>query len=202
MKRIKLIFRFLSIVLIVFMVANGCKDKYQYIDYDKLEADELKLLERFYESDLFKDSLLNIKKFNVKEDSIFDLRESDKLFMVKTYTFPITDPDTIKIGQTVGFRYTFMALTKDENDSLIIYDWFNNKNFFEPEIYSVGNFSTTNATVCYGIDLAIRKMFLYDKCRLVIPSSIGAQTMLRNFSVYDQFTTIIADIEVTYVSRY
>ena len=201
--------KFLKYIIIIFTItvlAVCCRDNYDFIDVEKLQEEELKLLERFYESELFQDSI--IKKAlplagNAKGIDTLDLRETDRLFWARTYRSEIYE-DSIKIGQTVGFRYTFYVLDTNADGEPALYLWFTNTTVHEPEVYTAGDFTSSSATICYGIDLGIRNMFLFDKCRMVIPSSIGAQTMFSNsssFSIYDLYKTIIADIEVTYLPR-
>jgi len=216
MKNIKIIFRFLFAVVIIANLTICCKDKYEFVDYEKLEKEELKLLERFYESDYFKTFLDSTKNIIGKETIVYKNQvviAKDSLLkgfcMIRTYRDAQLDSVmkvdsilkqklTIKIGQTVGFRYTFSYLDVDENDEFVEIILYSNLQADEPDIYSAGNYNSYG----YGIDLGIRNMILGDKCTMIIPSSFGARYLLSNYSTKDQFKIIIADIKITYCPIY
>ena len=211
MKNIK-IFRLIFLVTIAFSIWN-CEDQNgNYIDYAKLEAEERALLEQFYESKL--DSLLSLavvldsvkvegSNSKVAVIDTLDQRETTGLLMIRTFkSSPQTD--TIKSGHEVAFRFTLWGIYKDKNGESAIGDIISNRGSNEPISYIVGNYSNSYY-VSYGIDEAIRNMQFGDKgdkCTLILPSPIGAQTFV-NTGVMEQaltYTTIIADIEVTHWS--
>ena len=200
MKNIKIFCVFLFTLFLLTLFITGCKDKYEYVDYEKLEADELKLLERFYESKFFEDSVLS-KAVLIAKDTLdtLDLRKTLKLFMLRTYRS--NHKDTIKTGQVVGYRYRFYYLNTVDSASVDAPLLFTNRYSNEPDYYVAGNYTTTSAAMSYGIDYAIRNMFLFDRCTVIIPSSIGAQSILGSYSAKDRYKIIIAEIEVTYHPR-
>ena len=208
----KKIIMILLITVVLSVLFVNCREKYELIDVEKLEAQELALLKRFYESSHFKDTIAT-QKLAIKDSTIIDgivSYEYDTLNLINSLNFfrvrhfrsdRSIYVDSIQAGQTVGFRYSFFLLEdigeKGEPIANLLYS---NVMSLEPDIYTVGSFSYTS-NVCYGIDLGLRNMFLYDKCTMIIPSAIGAQAMLTYFSIYDQYKTIIAEIEVTYMPR-
>jgi hypothetical protein len=210
MKINKILYILTLITLAFTVLITGCKDNYDYINYEKLEANEKKLLERFYESRLFNEAIV-LKAIelddNEKVIDTLDLRESLKFFMARNYRDTLNTyseykyTDTIKTGQTVGYRYTFSYVDTDENDSIVAYVLFSNIFNDEPDYYTVGNYTTTSAAMSYGIDLGIRNMFFGDKCTMVMPSAIGAQALLASYAAKDRYKIIIADIEITYLPR-
>jgi len=213
MKYLKILYRFFLVVLVIVCFSISCKDKYDYIDYVKLEKEELALRDSFYSKTINKGE--SIPFISLLGDTIFrsilsevtytdsvsnidtlDMRKSIGFFMAKIFKSGRTD--SIKVGQTIGFRYIFWYLDKDENDDLICYPLFTNTYSFEPDYYSAGNYTTTSATMCYGLDLGIRNMRFLDRSLMIIPSSIGAQSLLSGYSARDRYKTIIAEIEITY----
>ena len=197
MKSIKKIFRLIFIISIVLFIWN-CEDNYNYFNYEKLEADDKALLERLYnnENGLF-DSIVGLavyKEVDVKDT--VDHKESSGLRMIRTYRSP--NNDSIKVGHYAGIRFTFWSLFEDE-DGVLKIDGPIVTNIYEDDCdsFMVGN-NTSSAYVSTGIDEAVQHMFLEDKCTLILPSAIGARSIFINNSVYLQYSTIIADIEVTY----
>ncbi|MCL2073432.1 MAG: hypothetical protein FWH18_05915 [Marinilabiliaceae bacterium] len=202
MRHLKIFLKFILIIFVIIVFAMGCRDNYDLIDVEKLEAEELELLDRFYKSKLFEDSILS-KALSIdgQGKDTLDLRKSIKLFSAVTYRSGYED--TASVGRVVGFRYDFYALDTDDNGEPALYLWFSNRTAHEPDYYTVGNVSSSTLSTCYGIDLAIRNMCLFDSCRIVIPSALGAQTMMNSpsFTVYDMYKTIVAYIEVSYLPR-
>jgi len=206
MKSLKIFFQLFLIVLVISVSVGSCKDNYNYVDYTKLEADEIELLEKFYNSEIYKNIIsegtdtifVNDTTFNIVIDSL-DKKDVNGLIMVRS--FRSSNNDTIKIGQTAGFRYTFWYVGEDEdnNKEIILYALFTNQYANEPDYYTVGNFTTTNATMSYGIDYGIQNMFLLDRCIMILPSSIGAQSLLSGYSARDRYKIIVAEIEITYL---
>ena len=206
MKNIK-IFQLILLITIALSVWN-CDDPYDnYIDYAKFEADERALLERFYNNKNFMDSLFSlavvIDSVQVEDSKIaiidtVDHRETSGLLMIRTYKSPQTD--SIKVGHYVGFRYTFWGIVENENGEPEVHKTpiLSNVTWDDVTSFEIGN-RTTSSYANSGIDEAVRYMFLGDKCTLILPSSIGAQILFSSeMNVALQYTTVIADIEVTY----
>ena len=209
----KIIKIFLLITFFLSVLITGCKDNYEYIDYEKLAADELKLLESFYKSKMF-DSIIVYAKDTFKtvsgQDSIItdtlDKRSTMNLFMARTFRKkndkgrPLFT-DSIKSGQVAGYRYTLYYINTVESNSIDAPLLFTNRSSNEPDYYIAGNYTNTSIAMSYGIDYAIRNMFFLDRCTVIMPSSIGAQSILGSYAAKDRYKIIIADIEVTYISR-
>jgi len=205
MKSLKIFFQLFIIVLVISVLVTNCKDKYEYIDYEKLEKQEKELLEKFYKSEIFKNIIadgtdtifINDTTFNIVIDSL-DKKDVNGLIMVRS--FRSSNNDSIKIGKTAGFRYTFWYVDedKDKDTVIVLYPLFTNEYANEPDYYTVGNYTTTSATMSYGIDYGIQNMFLLDKSIMILPSTIGAQSLLGGYSAKDRYKIIIAEIEITY----
>jgi len=208
MKYIKIFFRLFFIVLVIYSVTN-CKDKYEYIDYEKLEKQEKELLERFYKSKIYENIIADGTDSIYVNDSTYTvvIENVNGLKMVRSFRSPHTD--TIRIGQTAGFRYTFWYVDEIQVDDdkegaekkkeIVLYPLFSNIYANEPDYYTVGNYTTTSATMSYGIDYGIRNMFFLDKSIMILPSSIGAQSLLGTYSAKDRYKILIAEIEITYL---
>ncbi len=171
---------FYSVVTIVTIVlfSVGC-EKYTYIDYAKLAADEKELLADYYSTNLFMDTL------NAYPDTI-DKRNSTGLMY---FSKQKGDGDSVLYGKKVGVYYTRQVLYRDSLGNVAISDVVEN-NYLEanPLIFTIGDKS-----VFTGFDQAVRYMRMNGKSKVIVPSTLGSTNI---------YQTYIFDLELVYIGKY
>ena len=189
MKYLKITLRFLCVAFAIAVFVTGCRDNYEYIDFEKLQADELKLLDSFYEKSFLDTELIMEKIYSdttivetIALNDTIDRRGTTGFFMARTERSIHTD--TIRVGQTVGFRYTFYYVAKNNDGEPALYRLFSNRSSNEPDVYTVGNFSSTSAATMNA-----------QKNASAITPALGAKSRSR-FSV----RTIGTRIKAPYIS--
>lgn len=178
----KLIIRTSLVLLAVLFIATGCEEKYKYIDYSKFEKEEKAILKEFYESSKW-DSIKDLSTHYI------DDRDSTGLMYLERVK---GTGDSVLMGKRVGIRYTYYLLTYDKNEELAIIYRDSNNDFEGPLVFTVGETFGENyqGGVFRGFDLGVMKMCNYGKSTFILPSPL---------SIPQNYTTVIADIELVFV---
>ncbi len=175
----RIIIRASLVLLIVLSIFTGCEETYKPIDYKKMEADEMELLAKFYEtSGASWDSLLALSINTI------DNRKTTGLMYLERVK---GDGDSVLIGKQVGIRYSFYALFYNKEKVPTLYFMYSNKDEKSPLVFTVGSASDE---VFRGVDLGVQKMRDKGKSTFIMPSSISTQR---------EYYTVIADVELVFV---
>jgi hypothetical protein len=182
-------FRIFTIGFIVLAIAAGCK-KTEYLNETELIEGEEKLLKEFFESD-------TCQKMMALGDTVMDRRDSTGIMIIR-----IAEGigDSIKEGQTVGYRYSeaFILLDSIDKSKVIVGEGkykVDNYSALNPVVYIAGSsdFYNTNS-INPGVDEAILTMKKYGKVILIMPSS---RMTVNNRDYYSR----VYELEVSYISK-
>lgn len=168
------IFKPLLIVIITLLVAISCDDPYKTIDYKKLEAEEMALLQEFLD--------LNLETMVGEAIDTIHKKTNGMIY----FEMHKGTGDSILPGNIVGFRYKFFSIDRDKNDIPVLIEIGSNFTADDPFLYYAG---TPSAPAYSGIDEGIKYMRHLGKSKMIVPSNVGN----------NNFYTIVAEIEVTYL---
>jgi hypothetical protein len=178
-------FRIFIIGFIILAIAAGCK-KEDYVNVSELIEGEEKLLKEFFESDA-------CKKLMALGDTVMDRRDSTGIMIIR-----IAEGigDSIKEGQTVGYRYSVSFVLRDSLKRPIVgAEKATNYNNLQPNTFIAGSANYNNPnSIDTGIDETILTMKKYGKVILIMPSS------RMNYYNRDYYSRVI-ELEVTYIAK-
>jgi len=178
---------FKAVIIIFLMVVTlftSCK-KTKIKSPTQLYAEEMELLERFKETQTYKDW------FTEAELSI-DSSEAKGSYKGLVY-FQLEKGvgDTVLKSKRVGIRYImYYILDSVGAKEPFLGKAFSNVDAADPIVYTVGQ-PSRQSRIYVGLDYGIRYMNAYGKSRILFPSTIGGN---------DYYSKVI-EVEISYIGR-
>ncbi len=179
-----------AIVLLVGFAA--CDSNNNYINPKELIAEEIELLDRYYNEEMHS-GMTRIDSMTAASIDTLDNRLESGLMLFHT---KIGEGDSIKVFNKVGYRFALYNIAQDSTG--VTYESYNGSNEYATAPASYTTFLLNDGTsarttgVPLGLNEALLNMRLGGEAKIVLPSSIGG--------VSGYYTTIY-ELKVTYLEQ-
>ncbi|WP_439185135.1 hypothetical protein [Carboxylicivirga taeanensis] len=193
MKNNKIRYNLILLSAIALLVgAAACNDNNNYINPKELIAEELELLDRYYNEKL-QDGSIRLDSMSAAAIDTVDHRLESGLMLFHT---KVGGGDSIRTFQKVAYRFSAFNIAQDSTG--VTYEAYAGTNEYaeDPASYTtfpVNDAATANASgVPIGLNEALLHMRFGGEAKIVLPSSIGG--------VNGYYTTIY-ELKVTYMEQ-
>ncbi|MCU4165236.1 hypothetical protein [Carboxylicivirga caseinilyticus] len=192
---------FLSVAVIALTIFIGCDDPYSYTSPQEYLDSEMKLLNEFYANII--DTVDNVERTWLEKSTAeaidtVDNRDGSGMMLFHT---KIGEGDSVKLYKRVGYRYTqYQVLiytdTIAEKDFPGMFYYTSNEYSNSPVLYTTfpksDSYSASSLGIPQGVNEAILNMRYGGECRVVLPSTINANS---------SYITTIFDLKITYLEN-
>jgi len=187
-------------VILGLMIFSSCK-KDDIKSPRELYAEELALLEKFKEGDIYQGWLEEANASDTDEIFVIDSSEAVGRYnglvyfqLKKGYTIIEGDTvpgDTVLLGKRVGIKFKmYYILDSVGAEAPYLALVAGNETSADPVVYTVGQ-PDAKSGIYPGLDLGIRYMNSYGKSRILIPSTLGG----------NDYVTRVMEVKITYIGR-
>ncbi len=181
-----------ALIIAVLLGLSSC-DEYKSIDYSKLQAEEIALLDSYLtdkvkfggENGVEMSRLDSLTKAAVDTVDNYRTRGGTIYFANQ-----IGDGEPVKAGNVIGYRYKAYAILMDTVGVARRYYAGSNHTDLEPTFALAGKAAPSSGYYS-GINDAIMRMNKYGKSTVIVPSTVGNNS----------YVTYIYDLEVVYIQK-